>query len=520
VTAPAAGPGSAGRCYLGHDLGTGGDKAVVVTLDGDVLASAFVPYELAYPAPNQVEQDPEDYWQAVGTASRAVLADAGVAAGDVAGVGFAGQGLTMVPLDAVGEPTRPAISWLDSRARVQARRLTRRLGGDRVVMAIAGAVPSGKDVVCKIAWLRANEPDVYARTASFCDATGFLVARATGRRVADHTAAGSTGVLNRKTREWDRLLATLTRVPMAKLPPIHACADVVGGLLPAAADHLGLTVGTPVIAGLGDVPAAAVGSGAVDPGDAHICLGTSGWLCVTSPTPRDIGRSGVFSLPAADPEAFAMVGEMETAGECLDWLADQVGPGDEADSIEAAPHATTHERLLALAADVSAGADGVVFAPWMFGERAPVTDTTLRGAFVNLSLDHTRGHLVRSVLEGVAHNLRWLLGVYDRAGLPCPVLRSVGGGSRSDLWLQIVADVTGRRVEAVARPQDAGAIGAALVVAVGLGDLPDYRAIKALRPTDRIFVPDRSTAAVHERQHRAFRAIYPGLSRVGRMLNR
>ncbi|MEZ5142709.1 MAG: FGGY-family carbohydrate kinase [Acidimicrobiales bacterium] len=513
----------AARCYVGHDLGTGGDKAALVRDDGEVLASAFVAYDLHHPAPNQVEQDPEDYWRAVGDATRAVLADAGVAPEAVAGVGFAGQMLTMVPLDARGEPVRPAISWLDSRADLQARRMARRLGGERVIMAIAGAVPSGKDVVCKIGWLRANEPEVFARVAAFCDATGFLVARATGHLIADDTAAGGTGVLNRKTRQWDRLLAALTRVPLTKMPPIRACAEVVGGLQPSAAEHLGLVAGTPVIAGMGDVPAAVVGSGALEPGDAHICLGTSGWLCVTTPEARDIGRSGVFSLPAADPGAFAMVGEMETAGECLDWLAEHVGVGEArrpGDGHGSASDGSVHERLLALAAEVPAGCDGLLFGPWMFGERAPVTDTTVRGAFVNLSLDHSRGHLVRAVLEGVAHNLRWLLGVYDRAGYPCPVLRTIGGGSRSDLWLQIVADVTQRRVEAVVRPQDAGAVGAALTVAVGLGDLPGYAAIKPLRPTDRVFAPDPATEAVHDRMHHAFRAAYPGLSRVGRMLNR
>ena len=508
------------RAYVGHDLGTGGDKAVLVRDDGEVLASAFIPYDLHHPGHNQVEQDPEDYWAAVGEATRQVVAEAGCDPADVAGVGFAGQMLTMVPLDARGEPVRPAISWLDSRADLQARRMSRRLGGDRVIMAVAGAVPSGKDVICKIGWLRANEPGTFSRVAAFCDATGFLVARATGELLADHTAAGGTGVLNRKTREWDKLLAALTRVPLGKMPPIRACADVVGGLRSDAAEHLGLPAGTPVIAGLGDVPAAVVGSGALEVGDAHICLGTSGWLCVTTAEAKDLGRNGVFALPAADPHAFATVGEMETAGECLDWLAEHVGAGEAGAADTGSIEGTVHERLLALAAEVPAGCDGLLFTPWMFGERAPITDTTLRGAFVNLSLDHGRGHLVRAVLEGVAHNLRWLLDVYAKAGHPCPVLRSIGGGSRSDLWLQIVADVTGRRVDAVVRPQDAGAVGAALTVAVGLGDLPDYAAIKALRATDRTFIPDPSTAAVHERQHQAFRCAYPGLSRVGRMLNR
>jgi xylulokinase len=495
--------------FVGHDLGTGGDKAVLVDLQGRVLATAFEPYELHHPAPHIAEQDPEDYWRAVGITTRAVLAQAGARPEDVAAIGFAGQMLTLVPLDARGVPTRTAISWMDSRADAEARRLVRRLGGPRVVRAVAGAVPSGKDIVCKLTWLKKREPEVFARTAAFCDATGYLVARATGELIADHTAAGGTGLLNRKTREWDRVLTTLIQAPVAKLPAIRACADIIGGLRPDAAADLALPAGTPVVAGLGDVPAAQVGAGALEPGDAHICLGTSGWLCVTTTEPKDLGRNGIFALPAADPTSFAMVGEMETAGECLDWFADHLcEPG------------TTVADLLAEAEAVPPGAGGVVFLPWMFGERAPITDTTLRGGFVNLSLEHRRGHLVRAILEGVALNLRWVLEVVEKAGHPCPTLRAIGGGSRSDLWLQIVADATGRRVEAVTNAQSAGAVGAALTAAVGLGRLPDYAAVKPLVATDRTFTPDASRAALYDLHYGAFRCAHPALTRVGRLLNR
>ncbi len=495
--------------YVGHDLGTGGDKAALVDRQGRVLATAFEPYELFHPAPKVAEQDPEDYWAAVSSTTRAVLDEAGVGAESVKAVGFAGQMLTLVPLDAGGVPTRMAISWMDSRADQEARRLVRRLGGDRVVMALAGAVPSGKDIVCKVAWLRRNEPEVFDRTAAFCDATGYLVARATGELVADHTAAGGTGLLNRKTREWDRLLTTVIRAPVKKLPRILACADVVGGLLEGPASELGLVPGTPVVAGLGDVPAAQVGSGSVLPGDAHICLGTSGWLCVTTDTAKDLGRNGVFSLPAADPSSFAMVGEMETVGECLDWFVDNLGAGE-----------LTHATCLSEAAEVAPGCDGLMFLPWMFGERSPVTDTTLRGGFVNLSLDHGRGHLVRAMLEGAALNLRWVLDVVASAGHPCPRLRAIGGGSRSDLWLQTIADVTGRGIDAVSNAQSAGAVGAALTSAIGIGSLPGYAAVRPLASIDRSFEPDPGVAALHGERFEAYRSMWPPMSRLGRRLNR
>lgn len=496
-----------GELFVGHDLGTGGDKAALVDLQGHVLATAFEPYELSHPRPGHAEQDPDDYWNAVCATTRRVLAEGDVAPGSVKAVGFAGQMLTLVPLDANGIPTRAAISWMDSRADDEARRLVRRLGGERVVMAIAGAVPSGKDIVCKLAWLKRNEPEVFARTAAFCDATGYLVARATGEMVADHTAAGGTGLLNRKTRQWDRLLTTLIRAPVAKLPSIRACADVVGGLRQGAASDLGLVAGTPVIAGLGDVPAAQVGSGAVDPGDTHICIGTSAWLCVTTRQPKDLGKNGVFSLPAADPRSFAMVGEMETAGECLDWFVERMVGGG-----------YSHADAISEAADVPAGAGGLLFLPWMFGERSPVTDTRLRGGFANLSLDHDRAHLARAVLEGVALNLRWVLEVVGAAGHGCESLRAIGGGSRSDLWLQIIANVTGRQVDAVANAHCAGAVGAAFTSAIGQGSLSGYDAVKDLTSVDRSFQPERAKSVLYDEMFGAFRSLQPTLSRLGARL--
>jgi xylulokinase len=282
---------------------------------------------------------------------------------------------------------------------------------------------------------------------------------------------------------------------------------VIGGLTEDAAEHLGLRAGTRVIAGMGDVPAAQVGAGSLRAGDAHVCLGTSAWLCVTVSKPKDLGRSGVFSLPSADPDLFAMVGEMETAGECLDWFVDHLG------------HGATHGELLDAAAEVDPGCDGLLFLPWMYGERSPVTDTSVRGAFCNLSLDHRTPHLVRAILEGVGHNLRWVLDVVEKAGHPCPTLRAIGGGSRSDLWLQILADITGRELVAVQESQSAGAVGAALTAAVGTGDLAGYRDIEPLVRTDRRFRPDPSLAARYDRSHRAFKAAYPGMSTVGRLLH-
>lgn len=494
-----------GPFFVGHDLGTGGDKAVLTDAAGHIRAMAFEPVPLDHPRPGWAEQDPERYWSAVCAATATVLARAGVSPTEVAGVGFAAQMLTQVPLDAAGRPTRRAISWLDARAEHEAARLVRRLGGPRLVKTVAGAVPSGKDVVAKWAWVRTHEPDVWERTVALTDATGFLVARATGVACADHTAGGGTGMIDRTRRRWSTpLLAAsgMGRTDRRKLPALRPCTEVVGGLTAVAATDLGLPSGTPVIAGAGDVPAAQVGSGAVRVGDAHVCIGTSGWLCVTTDRVADQPAHGVFSLPAADDATFATVGEMETAGECLDWLAGAVGgAGDE----------RAVASLVAEAARAPAGAGGLTFAPWLFGERSPVSDASLRGVFAGLSLEHTRAHLVRAVLEGVAHNLRWVVEVVAARGLGPSRLRVIGGGVRSELWMQSIADITGLPVETVAHPQYAGARGAALLAAVGTGVVGSVSDVAELVTPDQVYTPtsDASVAAVHDRAHAAFRALLP-----------
>lgn len=488
--------------FVGHDLGTGADKAVLVDDAGAVLAEATESYPLTHPRPGWAEQDPEDWWRAVAATTRAVMAKSGADPSDVRAVTFAGQMLSLVPLDARATPTRRAISWLDARADVEARRIARRIGGERIVALVAGASPTGKDIVAKIAWIEAQEPDVHARTAAYCDATGFLVARATGTLRMDPTAAGATGVLDLRTRRWSRALAWLARLPLAKMPPIVASSAIAGELAVDAADALGLRAGTPVAMGAADIPSAAIGSGATEPGDAHVYLGTSSWVGVTARRPKSAPRAGIASVPAADRSSFLVIGESETAGACREWLVRTLDADD----------------LDALVERASPGADGLLFVPWMFGERSPVPDPAVRGGFVNLSLSHGREHLARAVYEGTALNLRWILDEIRDAGEPCARLRAIGGGARSDAWLQILADVTGRSIERVARPQQAGAIGCALLGAVAVGAIDDVAAIKRVVRVERTFSPRAEHAATYARAHDALRRLYPPLARAARTL--
>jgi len=502
---------------IGHDVGTGGSKSVLIDARGNLLASSFEPYPISYPRPKWAEQSPDDFWRAVTTSTRRLIEESRIAPHQVAGMGFAGQMLGLVPMSSAGKPTRPAISWMDSRADEQAQRLVRRLGGKHVVKLLVGTLISGKDIVSKLTWIKEQEPAVYRETHKFLDVTGYLVYRATGNMVTDHTGAAGTGLLNNKTRDWSTTFAWLSGISLEKLPPVKSSIEVAGFLTREAAEAMGLPPGIPVIAGMADIPSAAAGSGALEHGDAHIYLGTSSWLCLSLSRPKNIGKNGIVSVASADPNGFIMIGESETAGACLNWFAQKFAQPDEWGSSRG--EKDIFQVLDEVAGLVEPGARRLLFTPWMFGERAPVTDTTLRGAFFNLCLEHGREHLLRAVYEGVAYNLRWLVDAVGEAGFSCEPVRAIGGGARSDVWMQIIADVIQRRVEAVENPQYAGAVGCALGTAVALQAYDDYKALRKVIRVRKVFEPRQEHRSTYEELYRTFRYLYPCFSRACRRLN-
>lgn len=491
------------RLFVGHDVGTSGTKSVLLDETGRVRATALAPHELSLPAPGLAEQDPEEWLRAAGETTRALLAEAGARPEQVAGVAFAGQMLTLVPLDAEGRATRRAIAWMDDRAEVEARRIVRRFGGERVLRFLAGATPTGKDLVAKVAWLRDHEPSTFARTRWLGDATSFLVARTTGRIGLDPTAAAATGLLDLRTREVTRVLARLAGFPLAWMPAITPSTRVAGALHAAGAAALGLPVGTKVATGLADIPAMALGTGATRAGDTHLYLGTSAWVARTTRDPAPIPAIGVAAIPSGDVAGCLAVGESEAAGASRAWAERLLG---------VSPLAFDE-----LAATSAAGARGLLFAPWLYGERAPFPDATLRGGFVNLALEHAPADLARAVLEGVALNLRCILEAIE----PAPAVATLpvaGGGAQSDLWLQIVADVTGRRLGRIARPRFAGARGAALVAAVATSVVPSVSHLAALVEVEREFVPRSEHRSIYDASVRALRSLPGPLSQAGALL--
>jgi xylulokinase len=506
----------AGQYIIAHDVGTGGSKAVLVDTKANVLGCIFEPYPVHYPHSDWAEQEPEDWWQAVTCGTRQLLERYNVRPADVLCTTFTTQMLGVLPMDAQGQCLQRAIIWLDARGGRQAGRVMRRLLHPSIFASVAGARLSGKDWIPKIWWLRENALELYDQTVTILDVNGYLLYRSTGEMVIDWTAASATGMFDLSKKTWDPLIIRLFDLPLEKMPELRSPVETVGaGLTAEAAREFGLLPGTPVIVGAGDALTAAVGSAAVEEGDQHVYLGTSSWVGVIIGK-KVIGKSGIATIQAADPTKNFLFAENETAGACLKWIADEFYRAEQADpAVE-----NVYALMDADVQGIEPGSKYLIFTPWMYGERAPIDDIYVRSTFFNLSADHKREHLLRAVYEGVAYNLRWTFDLLNQKFHRWQdTVRVVGGGARGDPWLQIVADVTEKRVERVANPQEAGAVGAAMIAAIRLGIYPDFPSLKqVIRVTD-VFEPQVCNAEIYDRLYKGYRKLYKALRKLYRNVN-
>jgi xylulokinase len=322
-------------------------------------------------------------------------------------------------------------------------------------------------------------------------------------------------MFNFKKKDWDDLLFKLFRLDKEKMPRAAASADKAGELLEGPASAMGLRPGVPVFVGTGDVPSATVGSGAVLDGQGHVYIGSSGWIAVTVPKAANDGRKGIVSISSADPDRFLLLAETESAGACFKWFAEELAPRD-ADYGEGRD---IFEYLNDKAAESPPGSNGLLFCPWMYGERSPIPDTTVRGGYLNLSLDHKRGDVARSVFEGVALHGRWMLEGLRGCGFEDVVLRAIGGGAKSELWMQTYADACGVTIESVEEPQESGARGAALIAAVGLGEYRDYSSLRDVVKVAHSFTPRPENKEVYDEAFEYFKEAYHSLKKLYGKMN-
>lgn len=495
------------KYFLAHDFGTSGVKSILIDREGNIAAHAIETYGMQQPRPGWVEQQPDDYWQAVTKVTRKLLKISGLGAGEIRGIVFTTQAMGVIPVSASGEVLHPNITWVDGRAEEEAGKLMRRLGGRRLFKALVGIELSGKDVIPKLMWLRDRRPDIYNATHKFLDVNGFLKYKCTGRMVAEWSGACSYA-FNLKKKDWERIFFRIAGIDQAKLPDLVRSVDEVGPLTEEAARELGLEPGIPVYGGCDDTQSAVVGSGAIGEGEAHIYLGTAAQVTVS--TARDLKfRNGAVCLQSADPGMNLVVGVTEAAGVNVEWMLRTWYAAELEKSPEGAFDLLEREMNGA-----PPGSDHLIFTPWFLGERCPVSTTTTRATVFNLSHEHTRGHLARAHCEGIAYNIRWTLENMERDfKFRIPALRIIGGGSQNAAWMQIIADVIGRTVWQTNQPRHAGAIGGAMCAMVGSGTFSGFPEVDRLIRPVRDFKPDPANSGLYDKLFTQYKTLYRALEK-------
>jgi xylulokinase len=515
------------RFVLAVDLGTGGPKVGLVSTRGEVVWWKHRTVETRRGPGGAATQDAEEWWRLVVESTREGLAEACIEGEEIVAVAVTGQWASTVPVDEYGVPVGECVMWMDSRGRALSRAVVAGpvSGYDPVALATwvrrTGGVPStnGDDPLGHLLLLEREVPAVARRARWYLEPVDYLTMRFTGLAAASHmsmTAAWLTDNRRLDVLAYDPKLVRLSGAPAAKLPPLVASGSVIGPVQRTVAAELGISASARVVTGLPDLHGSTVGSGFVGPYETHLSIGTTAW--VGCPLPRkktDVIRqlAAVPGLGRVGGAPYLLGNNQESAGRCLQWFRDAVAAG-------APGSPTSYAEITGLAATAPAGSGGVVFTPWLAGERSPVDDRSARGGFHNVSVATSPADLARSVLEGVAFNARWLLAAAEHfTGRRLEPLRLVGGGAQSELWCQIVADVCDRTVERVADPLLCGLRGAALAGGMAVGDV-DRDELRRLVPLDGTFRPDAAHRTVYDRLFAEFPRLYRSQRRMFHRLNR
>jgi xylulokinase len=482
--------------FLGIDISTTGAKALLVDELGKVISSATTPLTLYTPYPLWSEQDPLEWWDGTARSIRQALARAEMGGDAVTAIGLTGQMHGLVLLDEAGQVLRPAILWNDQRTGPQCDEIRARLGFDQLVRITGNNALTGFTAP-KILWVQQNEPEIFARARHILLPKDYIRYRLTGEYASDKAGASGTILFDLKRRDWSSQMLDALEIPAAWLPRTFEGPEVTAMVHSMAAGETGLMAGTPVMAGGGDQAAGAVGVGAVEPGIVSLALGTSGVVFATTEGAyvEPLGRLHAFCH--ALPGRWHFMGVMLSAAGSLQWYRDALVPG------------VSFDELLAPAADVPPGCEGLLFLPYLTGERTPHPDPLARGAFVGLTLRHAQAHMTRAVLEGVAFGLRDSFELIKTAGkIDVRQVRVSGGGARSPLWRQILADVFAADLVTVNTTEGA-AYGAALLAGVGAGAWRDVNT--ACQAAIRVTGQTSPSGISYERFYTHYCELYPAL---------
>jgi xylulokinase len=486
------------------DVGTGGTRAIIVDETGRILASATTEHEaFQSPKPGWAEQDPRDWWRAAAISIRGALNNASLSGDDISCIGFSGQMHGAVLVDDSGEVIRPALIWCDQRTQAQSNELLQKFGLDRLIKLTCNP-PLTNFTLTKLLWVREHEPENWKRVRKIMLPKDYVRFRLTGETAIDVADASGTLMLDVAKRTWSDVILQGVQIDARFLPKLFESQEVCGKISKEGAEQTGLRISTPVVAGAGDQAAGAVGIGITKPGIASATIGTSGVVFAATDKPTLDPKGRLHTFCHAIPNRWHVMGVTQAAGLSLKWFREQF-------CAAGANGVSNYDQLSEEASRIEAGSGGVFWAPYLMGERTPHLDPDARAAFIGLSASHSRAHLVRAILEGVAFSLKDTFTIFEEIGVPVSQIRLGGGGARSATWRQIQADVYGQEVQTLAAEEGA-AYGAAILAGVGAGvwQSVDQASDAIVRVVARI-APDPADQATMQKAYSTYRKIYPAL---------
>lgn len=493
------------KYLLAHDLGTSGNKATLFTTDGEMVKSRIYSYDTDYFNGNWAEQNPTDWWKAVCATTKEIVQ--GIDPKDVVAVSFSGQMMGCVCLDDKGTPLKESIIWADQRATVEADFIRERMGNEHFYK-ITGHRISPSYGIQKFMWIKNNQPDIYKSTYKMLNAKDYIIFKLTDRFITDYSDATGTCALDLNNLEWSQEIIDCSGIERDKFPELSHSTGIAGEVTKRAAEETGLSPGTPVVCGGGDGVCAAVGAGCVKLGDTFAYVGSSSWISYASEKPMFDKEMRTFNWAHIVPDLITPCGTMQSAGGSYNWLKNEICTMEQYEAREAG--VSPYKIIDSLVEKSPIGANGLLFLPYLLGERSPWWNPEARGAFLGLKMEHKRKDVLRSVLEGVALNLNIILEIF-RENIEIQQMTVIGGGAKGDVWTRIMADVFNLNVVIPNYIEEATSMGAAVTGGVGAGVFKSFDVIHDFVKVNKVVVPIEQNHKTYKKMMPVFEQSYNAL---------
>ncbi|WP_437181971.1 xylulokinase [Salirhabdus salicampi] len=500
---------------LAHDIGTTGNKATLFSKDGDVVASTFYGYNTNYPQVGWAEQNPNDWWKAVCHSTKELLQQANVLANEVASISFSAQMQGVVAVDQKGQLLRDAIIWADMRAEDEAKYLSDSLGFD-TIYEITGHRISSSYSGAKIVWIKHNEPDIYQKTYKFLHVKDYLIFKLTGKFGTDYTDASGMNLLDLSKKEWSSKIVDAWGIDGEKLPNLYPSTYVIGEVTNTASAETGLQFGTPVVMGGGDGSCAALGAGIVEDGDIFNYIGSSSWIALCSSEPLIDLEMKTFTFAHIDENKYLPCGTMQAAGTSYQWVRDQIYQNVIGN---VGGRKNTYDVMNEEAGRSKPGANNLIYLPYLLGERSPWWDPKAKGSFIGLHVTHTREDIARATLEGITMNLKVVLDTFRKYHGHFNDMWLFGGGAKSLLWRQILADIYGVEIHVPKLLDETTSMGAAIAGGVGAGVIKDLSVAKEWVKKDDSHLPNNEHRQLYDELFHIFQDAYKQLAPINHRLS-